>query len=132
MKYKKYALFVLLSVALAGCSIQPIMTVKNEPIGFNLPVSSVKKAIIDAGTQRDWLMTETKPGVIQGVLLVRTHKAVIDITYNDKSYSIDYVDSQHLDYKNGDIHRNYNRWIHNLDLDIRKNLTEISMEKNKK
>lgn len=130
MKSKKYFVLIFLSLALMGCSqLQPIMAVENAEVTFNLPVSSVKKAILEAGAQRDWIMTETSPGIIRGDLSVRSHKAVIEITFNDKAYSINYVNSENLKYSDGKIHRNYNRWINNLSLDIRKKLSILAIAK---
>ena len=42
-----------------------------------------------------------------------------------KDYSITYKESTNLDYMNGQIHRNYNGWIENLDRDIRANLLSL-------
>lgn len=127
MNFKKY--FALLAVAfvLAGCGrSQPIKNVENAPVAFNIPVSSVKQAILESGIDRGWVMTETKPGVIRGELFVRSHMAVIDVTYSNKSYSINYVDSENLMHKGNTIHRNYNRWVNNLDVDIRKKLALLA------
>ncbi|MEA1136039.1 hypothetical protein U8M49_27900, partial [Klebsiella pneumoniae] len=44
--------------------------------------------------------------------------AAIDIRYTRNSYAITYRDSRDLGYKDGKIHRNYNRWVSMLDRDI--------------
>nr|WP_256834309.1 hypothetical protein [Pseudomonas oleovorans] len=56
----------------------------------------------------------------------RDHQAEITIPYSASSYSIRYRDSQNLGYKNGKIHRNYNKWIHNLDRSIQQELNRAS------
>lgn len=115
---------------LAGCGrVQPIKNVENAPVAFNIPASLVKQAILESGIDRGWIMTETKPGVIRGELFVRSHRAVIDIPYSYKSYSINYVDSENLMENDGKIHRNYNRWVNNLDVDIRKKLAVMAASK---
>lgn len=44
------------------------------------------------------------------------------IPYDTKFYSILYVKSENLDEDDGKIHRNYNRWINNLNVDIQRQL----------
>ncbi|WP_407331327.1 hypothetical protein [Enterovibrio sp. 27052020O] len=130
MNFKRCLALLAVSVVLAGCGrVQPIKNVENVPVAFNVPAASVKQAILASGADRGWVMTETSPGVIRGELFVRSHRAVIDVLYSDKSYSIDYVDSENLKYSDGKIHRNYNRWINNLDVDIRKKLAVLSASK---
>ena len=63
-----------------------------------------------------------RAGVISGRLALRTHVAVVEVTYDTKTYSIAYKDSVNLDFANGTIHKNYNGWITNLDRAIRANL----------
>ncbi|WP_062666334.1 hypothetical protein [Grimontia celer] len=116
-----------MAFVLAGCGrVQPIKNVENAPVAFNIPAASVKQAIIESGVDRGWIMTETTPGVIRGELFVRSHRAVIEIPYSDKSYSINYVESENLMESDGKIHRNYNRWVNNLDVDIRKKLAVMA------
>lgn len=122
-------LFAVL-VALSGCSrVQPVTNIENASVVFDLPSSSVKKAILEAGISRDWIMSITAPGVIRAEQIVRSHKAVIEITFDKKTYSINYVDSIDLKYKDGKIHRNYNRWIRNLEVDINQNLARLAASK---
>jgi hypothetical protein len=52
------------------------------------------------------------------VLYIRSHVATVDIYFGTTSYSIIYKDSVNLDYKDGRIHRNYNKWVQNLNSDI--------------
>jgi hypothetical protein len=62
------------------------------------------------------------PGTIRGMLNIRSHQAVVLITFNEKEYSINYESSQDLDYYQGQIHKNYNSWIRNLDNAIQREL----------
>ena len=45
-----------------------------------------------------------------------------DVRYTPTTYTIAYKDSTNLDFKDGQIHKNYNGWIENLNRDIRGNL----------
>ncbi|HDG7895198.1 TPA: hypothetical protein PCK46_002944 [Klebsiella quasipneumoniae] len=104
--------------ALAGCArIAPIEQV-NAIVSAGHTEAQVKDAIIKAGAQRQWIMSDAGPGVIKGKLQNRDHVADIKINYSATSYSIVYVSSINLMAANGKIHRNYNRWVHNLDKDI--------------
>lgn len=103
--------------------------VMNAPIAsqHHLKADAVKKAILVAGNKRGWIMKPVAKGLIMATLNVRTHQAVVDITYTDKSYSIQYKDSSNLDYDAGKkkIHRNYNGWIKNLDQQIQIELNSL-------
>ena len=50
---------------------------------------------------------------------------MVAIEYSPKTYSILYRDSVNLDEKGGEIHRNYNQWIDNLDRAIRVQLEKL-------
>lgn len=65
------------------------------------------------------------PGKISGTLKLRRHVAVVDIPYDTQSYSIKYVDSTELNYADGNIHKNYNGWIQNLEKGIRAQLMAL-------
>jgi len=107
-----------------GCATKPVMNVHNAPIATTHTMEQVRQAIIAGGTSKGWIMQETKPGVVHGTLKARTHQADIDVTYTTTSYSIDYVSSVDLDYKNGMIHRNYNKWIEYLNAAIQAQLSK--------
>jgi len=112
---------------LIGCSGQPIYNLENEyvPTGINgesASLEQVKKAIIVGSKKRGWSPRVVKSGVIESRLLVRSHRAVVEISYSENSYSIRYVDSSNLDYKNGKIHKKYNLWVAKLSSSIQREL----------
>jgi hypothetical protein len=119
----------MLSAVLAtvGHAAQPIYNVVGAPIvtasGKAPSTQQVQVAIIRAGTALGWQITPDKPGKLTGRLNVRSHQAVVGIEHNAKQYSILYRDSVKLDAKDGQIHRNYNGWIQNLDKGIRTQLS---------
>lgn len=123
------AIFILVLTIAVGCAgrTKPIYNVENQAIDFNLTLEQVEEAIIKAGAQKKWRMMVIKPGQIVGNILVRSHKARIQIDYTEKFYAITYLESNNLLYKDGKIHRNYNRWINNLDQTIQSNLFEASL-----
>lgn len=131
----RYVLILIFSLsALAGCTGATISNLGGRPAtsydGSQLSMEQVERAILQGMAVRGWRPQSRDPGRILAELNVRQHQAVVEIVYNERVYSIEYVSSQNLDEsKNGKrIHRNFNRWIRNLDADIQKKLTLIEAE----
>ncbi|MGV8926852.1 MAG: hypothetical protein ACOH2G_14410 [Ewingella sp.] len=115
--YKLLLGFIFVT-ALAGCArTAPILTPQTTIITQN-SADQVKSAIFEAGQQRGWIMTPAGAGVINGRLASRDYTANIRVNYSAKTYTINYVSSTNLMASSGSIHRNYNRWVNNLDKDI--------------
>ena len=89
----------------------------------NYSLEDVRRAIFRAGTSKGWRMENVGPNRIIGSITVRDASAQVAIDYDRRNYSINYRDSSNLKYDNGTIRGGYNRWINNLDQEIR---TEIS------
>jgi hypothetical protein len=108
------------ALALSGCSSRTAHIVNvDTPLTVHYSADHVKQAILQAGLARQWVMTPVQPGVINGTLKVRDHQVNIQITYSPAIYSIHYVSSNNLLADNkGNIHRNYNHWIANLNKEI--------------
>ena len=111
---------------LVGCRTADLYNVQNAP-GTSKAVSmeDVEMAIRRAGSGLGWQIVPKGPGKAEGTLVLRDHRAVVDITYDTKNYSILYKDSSNLQYDGKTIHSNYNGWIQNLDKAIRKQLDLI-------
>jgi hypothetical protein len=118
------AAFVALGV---GCITAPIYDVVNAPVVANrtATMDDVQKAIVRAGTQLGWQITPESPGKLTGRLALRTHTATMDITHDVQTYSIKYRDSTNLQAEGGQIHKNYNGWIQNLEKGIRAQLATL-------
>ena len=120
------AAFILLTAFGSGA---PIKDVVSAPIPPNpaATMEGVEKAILRAGLTLGWQMTPMGPGRVEGVLNLRRHQAVVDITYDLKAYNITYRTSTNLDYDAGrrTIHSNYNGWIGNLEKAIRAQVTVL-------
>jgi hypothetical protein len=124
------ALIVATAILLAaGCTSRPVMNVTAEPVvvtpGKTATSDNVRDAILRAGSSLGWTMRATAPGVVNGQIHLRTHSAVIDVEYTTKSYNIVYRSSTNLDAGNGQIHKNYNGWIENLNHAIRRELMRV-------
>lgn len=123
----RWMLVLSMVIAAVGCTTQPIYNVAGAPVmtasGKTASMADVQMAIVRAGMQLGWQITPAKPGQMTGRLALRTHEAVVDINYDAKQYSINYRDSVDLNAKDGQIHKNYNSWIQNLDKGIRAQLS---------
>jgi len=84
-------------------------------------------AIKSALTARGWTVDKEQPGAIMATYSKPNkdvpggaHTATIGIEYDTAGYSIKYVDSANMmfDPAKGTIHRNYNRWVANLERDL--------------
>ena len=124
--YLKFAALAAV-FAMAGCSVVPIMNVKNAPItsasGKPLSNVEVRSAILRAGATLGWQMRDEGPNMLVGTLQLRDHLAVIEIPYSSTDYSLKYRSSNNLKESSGNIHKNYNGWIQNLTRGINAQLT---------
>lgn len=109
--------------ALAGCArTTPIDQVRTT-LSAGHTENQVKNAILKAGAQRKWIMSEAGPGVIIARQQSHDHMAEVRITYTAHGYDIKYNSSLNLKASQGKIHKSYNRWVHNLDKDIQLKLS---------
>ena len=118
---------IAVAVALvAGCRSAPVLNVNEAPVVVtsNKAVTNeaVRDAIVRAGRKLGWQMSEAGAGLVRAHIALRTHTADADVRYTTKTFSIVYRDSTGLDAANGQIHKNYNGWIQNLDREIRSEL----------
>lgn len=120
MKLNRLLVVLIISVIfVAGCRSNPVLNVENAVIGITasnkkLTLADVRKAIINAGATRGWSFTKVDSNHLVGTLVLRRHTAIVDVTYDTKSYSIKHKDSINLDYDGTNIHSNYNSWIRKL------------------
>jgi len=117
-------LFAVLAIigALAGCARTAPIAQINSTVSSGHTQAEVKSAILKAGAQRQWIMSEVKPGVIKARQQSHQHQAEVQITYTATGYNIKYDSSLNLKASGGKIHKTYNRWVRNLDKDIQVSL----------
>ncbi|WP_405119170.1 hypothetical protein [Pseudomonas leptonychotis] len=122
-----YRMLSLLAIALllGACTSKAIYN-PEEHFSSQLAISDsqMQRAIVTALHDRQWTVQSVKPGMIQAALTVRNrHHAEVDIPYTSTAFNINYRSSWGLDYKNGKIHGNYNRWVNRLRDNILKELS---------
>ncbi|MFK5976843.1 MAG: hypothetical protein QM493_10070 [Sulfurovum sp.] len=115
--FKLSMLVLVSSLLLTGCGLPPVYNVPTSKLDKRYSKGKVYTAIKEAGKSLGWKITRRGTGVAEGKLILRTHLAIVRITYNANSYSIKYVRSENLKYnaEKGTIHKNYNGWIQNLE-----------------
>jgi hypothetical protein len=110
-------LFVL--AGLAGCG--RTAPIKNEVRGEFLGRANLTRRgeqIRAAASDLGWKTQVIGPGLIQATLDLRSHQAVVDISYDTHRFSIGYLRSTNLNYDGTSIHPNYNSWVGNLEREI--------------
>ena len=113
-------LITLALLTSAGCTSKPVLNTQHDlPASAQVSEEKVKQVIVAALQKREWTVLRQSPQLVQAEITVRNqYYAAIDIRYTRNSYAITYRDSRDLGYKDGKIHRNYNRWVSMLDRDI--------------
>ena len=113
----KIVVFLITGLALGACRAAPIYNVQsaNMATPSDATIQQVSDAIKRAGAGLGWQMSETGPGEMEGTLHLRSHVAVVSVTFDTKKFSIFYKDSTNLDYDGTRIHKNYNGWVQNLE-----------------
>ena len=114
------ALLCLLAI---GCARKAgIHDVHDVPVVQGVDMDEMHKAIVQACASLGWTAQDVKPGLIRATINVRNkHTAVVNIPYDTQKYSILYESSENLkDDGKGNIHKNYNSWVINLERAINK------------
>lgn len=124
---KWFAVFAFIGL-LAGCARTAPIEQINTVVAAGHTTDQMKNAIMMAGIQRQWIMTDAGPGVIKATQKARDHSATVNIKYTATGYSIIYDSSFNLMASGGSIHKNYNRWVRNLDKDIQVNLAAATLK----
>lgn len=126
MKFWKIALSAFLAVTLFGCANQYQAPKNIHTAETALTKNQIREAILKSGTQGrpslgTWTMKELNKSTIQASFIGSNgFEAVVDIPYSASGYEINYVSvSDNLKDEQGNIHRNYNRWVNNLDAKIK-------------
>lgn len=113
---------VLVLLILMGCRTAPVYDVGAGRVAKAHSAEEVGRVIEAAATELGWTVESEAPGKVIATLPVRHHQAVVTILYRADTYSIRYRDSEKLLYDGQKIHRNYNKWIQDLERRIHRGL----------
>lgn len=126
MKTTFKSLIVGLAVlTFTACSGPAIYTGGDAPVSQigNIPsLEQVDKAVKDSLIGRGWIPQKNSNQSYIGLYKRRSLMAKIKVLFNTNTFTIKHLESKNLDYDASDqsIHETYNRWIQNLEHDIRK------------
>jgi hypothetical protein len=93
--------------------------------GSQWSAEDVQAAIIGACRNRGWIPQLAGESQVNCTINVRgRHQAEVEIPFSATDFSIIHASSQGLDYNPSrqTIHRNFNRWIANLALEVQREL----------
>ncbi|HEY4372744.1 MAG TPA: hypothetical protein VGN52_12530 [Burkholderiales bacterium] len=116
---------LICSALLAGCAVQPVYSVPDQPItaGKSLKHDQVRAAIARGAARYGWKVRDEGPNTVVATIDLRTHHAEVTIKYDARHYSIEYKNSNNLNYDGTNIHHAYNGWVHNLQSAINAELS---------
>ena len=127
-RFNRFALLAVLLLGIAACGSKPVMNINSSaPPAVVKGEGDMRRAILTALQRRQWTVERADGGQIMAQYTRRGHQADITIPYSAATYSIQYRDSQNLDYHDGTIHRAYNKWVRKLDRTIQQELRRPSL-----
>ena len=107
---------------------QAIVTADAAP----LSVDAVRKAIIAGGAVHGWKPVGDAPGVLTLEADSGSHQVVVDVAYDAQGWQINYKSSANMNYEHSDkktsIHPKYNKWIEDLNSEIRRAATNVQAQ----
>ncbi|OLU33175.1 hypothetical protein BVH03_05145 [Pseudomonas sp. PA15(2017)] len=127
-RFNRFALLAALLLGITACTSKPVLNITSSaPPAVVKDEDDMRRAILTALQRRQWTVERADRGQIMALITRRSHQAEITIPYSASGYSIRYRDSHNLDYRKGKIHRNYNKWVRNLDRSIQQELQSPSL-----
>ncbi len=125
---KRVLLLASVLLLLVACAA-PIYDVHNAAVvtgsGSAPSLADVRRAIVEASNSKGWTVKDIDTTHMQVTHRARKHMAQVVIEYSTSSFSIAYDDSIRLRYTGTSIHRNYNRWVRNLEHRIKERFVAL-------
>lgn len=121
-------LVALLAVPAYAGKHDPLYTPEPIMVPTGKSGEEVRRAVRKGFFDKNWETREIGPGHVQGKYGKTNendvYSAVVDVQFDNKSVRISYKNSENLNYdkSNNTIHGTYNRWVRNLEKEIRGNL----------
>ena len=88
-----------------------------------LTPEAVRKAIIAGGEMHKWKPVGDQPGLLTLEADSGQHQVIVDVSYDAQGWQIAYKSSSNMNYEQTDkktsIHPKYNKWVEELNADIR-------------
>lgn len=111
----------------------PVYNVQDHPLPTSaqkLSLEEIEHSIVAAGAKRNWRFDSLGPGRLRATQIDGKYSAVVDISFTQRAYSIQFVSAPGLERSTGEVHGRYNMWIRNLEQDIDTRLYNLDVLKN--
>jgi hypothetical protein len=110
--------------AACGGGLAPILTIEHAPVIVprdQTPTRDmVHDAVVRAMSGRGWNINRDDADGVTGTVVSGSNSATVHVQYDERAYSIHYVDSSpSLKFNGTQIHRKYNDWVDKLSRSIR-------------
>lgn len=125
---KKIFIAMVLTAVVSGCvsiRAKPVLDIVDMPVSIAGGEQGVAQQIKTKLNARGWKVIDEQANQIRAQFSkpnksIGVHSVTIDVSYDADSVSIKYADSENMMYDESahEIHRNYNRWIANLQTDL--------------
>lgn len=118
-----------------GCNKQGVTNVHNMVHGEQ-SMAGVEACIVTGAHKAGWQIEKLHGGVFKATYLVKDNQnydqegAIANIHYSRDSYYVEYKSSVMMDYNEtrNTIHKDYNKWVRQLDTAIQKELAEAELD----
>lgn len=130
---------------LSGCATNYLLTNPNQQsVGEGLTIEEMRSCVRNAAASRDWRIVSDQKGLMQLAYPANPAKAqhfeaLVQVKYSADRYQVSYLSSRGLGERTNCalatqssdpnarcIHRNVNRWMNNLNVDIYREVMKIS------
>jgi hypothetical protein len=130
---KRVITLMLVVAALGACAYkaEPIYNVDHKPLpsgAQSLPPERIEALIIEGGHVYSWQFERRGAGHLVAAQRQPKYSAVVDIYFDQKTYSIIHQSSEGLLDTGTTIHGHYNLWIRNLEKGIDTRLADARLE----
>ena len=115
----------------AACT-RPIHQVEASSYGWGpkkgVTLAQMQKTIEKTARDLEWQLSDVKTGsfTARRDWGANKHNIVVDVLYDEKSFSIRYKNSKNMSYDGDSIHHTYNDMVSTLEDHIKKNISTLT------
>ena len=116
-------LLTICALSTTACSTKKQILSVHTELTLSYETTDVKAAIVEALATRNWVITNENGNEIQAKFVIKENQFIaVKISYTDRYYNINYLDSQNMKYNGSKIHKTYNKEVKALDKVIKSNV----------
>lgn len=116
-------IFLLLSALFTACfTTRPLVDPMKLALNGRHSLQEIDSSLRRAASDRGWVLKAAGENAYLAKLQVRSHIAVVKITYDQNMMTVRYVKSDDLDYDGENIHKKYHMWVDRLFASVKQRL----------